>query len=194
MGGGFGALSKKYGSAAANVVEVEVILASGDIVTANACGKWHELFWASRGGGGGMFAVTTSVTYLTHPLPQNMGDCQGSISAFDEASFLALLEQMLLLIEQGLGGPDWGGQVYILPGFTVSLWVTTTLNHTAAHSLLSDGLFDWAAAQPQSFYVTGSLQCTIVSGQCYWDPSSTSMKAAYVRSIIPGGYTGHRGE
>ena len=23
---------------------------------------------------------------------------------------------MLLLIEQGLGGPDWGGQVYILPG------------------------------------------------------------------------------
>ena len=36
QGGGFGSLSRRYGTAAGNMLEAEVVLASGEIVTANA--------------------------------------------------------------------------------------------------------------------------------------------------------------
>jgi FAD/FMN-containing dehydrogenase len=41
-----------------------VVLPSGDVVTASA-GSNPDLFWALRGGGGGNFGVTTSMTFST---------------------------------------------------------------------------------------------------------------------------------
>jgi FAD/FMN-containing dehydrogenase len=47
-GGGHGALGATYGMAADQVLELEVVTPSGDIVIANEC-KNQDLFWAMRG-------------------------------------------------------------------------------------------------------------------------------------------------
>lgn len=55
---GFGHLSRRYGTAAGNVLQVEVVTASGEIMVANAS-QHQDLFWALRGGGGGTFGVVS---------------------------------------------------------------------------------------------------------------------------------------
>lgn len=47
-GGGHSALSSTYGMAADQVLEVEIVTASGEIVKANECQN-SDLFWAVRG-------------------------------------------------------------------------------------------------------------------------------------------------
>lgn len=47
-GGGHGALSSFYGLGCDQVLEVEIVTASGDIVKANECQN-SDLFWAVRG-------------------------------------------------------------------------------------------------------------------------------------------------
>ncbi|KAL1841735.1 hypothetical protein VTJ49DRAFT_6649 [Mycothermus thermophilus] len=68
-GGGHGILSSRYGLAADQVLEVELVTANGEIITANACQN-QDLFWAVRGGGGSTFGVLTSATIRTFPTPQ----------------------------------------------------------------------------------------------------------------------------
>ncbi|KAL8026104.1 hypothetical protein ABFX02_14G007000 [Erythranthe guttata] len=54
-GGGFGLLSRKYGVAADNVVDALLIDADGRLLNRVAMGE--EVFWAIRGGGGGVWGV-----------------------------------------------------------------------------------------------------------------------------------------
>src|SRR5206468_1686679 len=54
QGGGFGNFSKRYGTAAASLIEAEVVTADGQVRIANAHPN-PDLFWALKGGGGGTF-------------------------------------------------------------------------------------------------------------------------------------------
>jgi len=64
-------MSNQYGLGADNILEIEVVLPSGNIVTINA-NSYPDLFWAHRGGGASTFGVVTKLTYKTHPfLSQN---------------------------------------------------------------------------------------------------------------------------
>jgi FAD/FMN-containing dehydrogenase len=56
--GGFGSFSKNYGTAAANLLEAEIVTADGNVRIANTCTN-PELFWALKGGGSGSFGVVT---------------------------------------------------------------------------------------------------------------------------------------
>ena len=71
LGGGIGWLMGKHGTAADNLLSAEVVLASGEIVTASE-GTDPDLFWAIRGGGGN-FGVVTSFEYRAHPLSTVLG-------------------------------------------------------------------------------------------------------------------------
>lgn len=65
-GGGLGHLTRKLGLTIDNLLSVDMVLADGSFVTANA-GQNQDLFWAVRGGGGN-FGVITAFTFKLHPL------------------------------------------------------------------------------------------------------------------------------
>ncbi|BCI87475.1 hypothetical protein NIIDMKKI_26810 [Mycobacterium kansasii] len=66
LGGGLGANSRHAGLLCDQLTSASVVLPSGQAVTASAASN-PDLFWALRGGGGGNFGVTTSLTFATFP-------------------------------------------------------------------------------------------------------------------------------
>lgn len=66
LGGGLGAQSRHAGLMCDQLTSASVVLPGGQAVTASAAEN-PDLFWALRGGGGGNFGVTTSLTFATFP-------------------------------------------------------------------------------------------------------------------------------
>src|SRR5260370_23070461 len=112
QGVGFCSWSKKYGTAAASMLEAEVVTADGKLRVANACQN-QDLFWALRGGGGGTFGVVTRMTMMTHPLPKIFGWINGEISAKSDAAFKQLIERFLEFYRTSLSEEHWGQQAAV---------------------------------------------------------------------------------
>jgi FAD/FMN-containing dehydrogenase len=64
LGGGYSWLARSHGLAASSVTAIEIVLASGELVRANA--ESHaDLFWALRGGGGA-FGIVTAIEFRVY--------------------------------------------------------------------------------------------------------------------------------
>ena len=66
IGGGYGWLAGRFGMTCDNLLSAEVVLADGEIVTANP-EKNEDLFWGIRGGGGN-FGIVTSFEFQLYPV------------------------------------------------------------------------------------------------------------------------------
>ncbi len=105
--GGFGSFSKRYGTAAASLLEVQVVTADGTVRTANATTN-PDLFWALKGGGGGTFGIVSSLTLRLHDLPEHFGAAIATIKATSDdalCTFTSTLRQLLrgAVVQSALG-------------------------------------------------------------------------------------------
>ncbi|KAI1135146.1 FAD-binding domain-containing protein [Hypoxylon sp. FL0543] len=66
QGGGHGPLASQYGLSADQVLEWEVVTASGEVLIATR-NQHADLFWALSGGGGGTYGAAISVTLKAYP-------------------------------------------------------------------------------------------------------------------------------
>ncbi|KAL8967265.1 MAG: hypothetical protein Q9197_005521 [Variospora fuerteventurae] len=69
QGGGHGPAVQEHGLGADQVLEAQVVLANGWVVTASPC-QHPDLFLAIRGGGGSTYGVVISTTVKAHPTTQ----------------------------------------------------------------------------------------------------------------------------
>ena len=82
LGGGINHFGSQYGWAVNNVLEYEVVVANGSIVTANS-DEHSDLFWALKGGGNNYGIVTKYVT-KTYVMPSvYVGTAQWDASNLD---------------------------------------------------------------------------------------------------------------
>jgi FAD/FMN-containing dehydrogenase len=101
LGGGMGHLSRKCGLTIDNLLEAEVVLASGERVRA-AEDENADLFWAIRGGGGN-FGVVTSFLFRLH----EVGNVFGGPTFWDidqSAEVLSAYRELILAAPRELNG------------------------------------------------------------------------------------------
>jgi FAD/FMN-containing dehydrogenase len=69
LGGGFGLLGRAYGLTCDNLLSIKMVTADGKMLTADDQEN-PDLFWATRGGGGGSFGIATEFSFRVQPLSQ----------------------------------------------------------------------------------------------------------------------------
>jgi FAD/FMN-containing dehydrogenase len=108
--GGFSNFSKNYGTAAAGLLEAEVVTADGRVRIANAANH-ADLFWALKGGGGGTFGIVTRLTLRTRELPEEFGGVFFKVRAKSDAAFRTLVGILVRFYRDALFNPHWGEQI-----------------------------------------------------------------------------------
>ena len=122
--GGFGSLSKTFGTAAGSLLEAEVVTADGVARIVNQH-RDPELHWALKGGGGGGFGVVTRLTLRTHPLPGVFGGVNGRLQAKTPEAWRALVARFVAFYAERLASHPWGEQVAFRPGNVLTLSLLT---------------------------------------------------------------------
>jgi FAD/FMN-containing dehydrogenase len=168
QGGGFGSFSKKFGCAAAGVLQAEVVLASGEVVVANHH-QHPDLFWALRGGGGGTFGVVTKLYLKTHALPGNFGLMQGTITAQDDASYQDLLRRFVPFYLERINNEHWGEQIAFKATNSIEIYlVYQGIDGAQAREAWSP-LLSWLGDNDPGY--TTTTQFWDIPARRMWDPA-----------------------
>ncbi len=168
QGGGFGSWSRKYGTAAANMLEAEVVTADGRLLVANACQN-QDLFWALRGGGGGTFGIVTRLTLRTYPMPSYVGFLLGRINAKTDPAFRELLERFLAFYRQSLHNENWGEKVTVRGDNSLRLLISFHGMTAKQAEETWRPFLSWIEQQPERF--TADVHYLEVPGNKMWDAS-----------------------
>ncbi len=182
--GGFGSLSKGFGTAASGLLEAEIVTADGVVRTANACTN-PDLFWAIKGGGGGSWGVVTKLTLRTHDLPQHFGSAWGTIKAQSEDAFRRLLDRFFAFYGGNLFNPHWGEQVSIAPDNTLGLSMVCQGLDTAQVKRIWQPFFDWVKAAAKDYTVTEWLGAHATDARHWWDVEGNDSMVPDKRSGAP---------
>jgi len=167
QGGGFGSFSKRFGTAAASLLEAEVVTADGAIRIANAATN-PDLFWALKGGGGS-FGVVTRLTLRTHALPAFFGGVFGEITAASSSAFRALVARFVDFYGTSLFNEHWGEQVSLRDGRRLKLsMVFQDLDQARAEAVWAP-FFAWVRERAEySFSAAPTIMA--IPARRFWDP------------------------
>jgi len=190
QGGGFGSFSKRFGTAAASLVEAEIVTADGQIRTVNAS-RDPELLWALKGGGGGTFGVVTRMTLETHDLPATLGGMELTIEAKSDQAFERLLAEFLRFSRDALLNANWGEQVRATRGnrlvFSMAFQGLTSEEASAAWRP-----FLAKIAANCDLRTVAPFQVMALPGRRYWDGDflANIIPQAIHRDVRPGARAG----
>ncbi|HEY8023262.1 MAG TPA: FAD-binding oxidoreductase [Burkholderiaceae bacterium] len=174
--GGFNSFSKGFGTAAAGLIEAEIVTADGQVRVVNEC-KEPDLFWAIKGGGGGSFGVVTRVTLRTHDLPQFFGGAWGKIKAQSDAAYARLIARFIDFYQTELFNPHWGEHVHIRPDNVFEIDMISQGLDPAQVRAVWQPFFDWVTASPEDFVATSALVADAWDSRGWWDlEKSPSLK------------------
>jgi FAD/FMN-containing dehydrogenase len=194
--GGFGSFSKGFGTAAAGLLEAQVVTADGRALTVNECAH-PDLFWALKGGGGGSWGVVTRLTLRTHELPQFFGAAWGKIKARSDDAFRRLLTRFFEFYAASLFNPHWGEQVTIGSDNTLKLsMVCQGLDRQQVPQLWRP-FFDWVTAAREDFSVSEELGAHASPARHWWDIEGNSSMIPDRRAGAPpyhGWWEGDQGQ
>jgi FAD/FMN-containing dehydrogenase len=166
--GGFGNFSKHYGTAAASLLEAEVVTADGKIRIANACTN-PDLFWAIKGGGGGSFGVVSSVTLGVHDLPEFLGGATLEIRASSDDAFRRLLREFVGFYREQLFNDHWGEQAYISPNNLLSISMVSHGLSTEQGKNVWQRFLDRIASSRGAYSIEGTPIIGSIPAQKWWD-------------------------
>ena len=168
QGGGFGSLSKRFGTGASNLLEAEIVTADGRVRIVNAQ-REPELFFALRGGGGGTFGVVTRVTLRTDPLPEMLGAVLFKVSAKSDKAWRSLVAKIIEFYSSILFNPDWGEQLRFEDRELSINMLFHGLSADRAKAIWRPFL-DWVAASPEAYSMGGEPLVLAVPGRQFWNP------------------------
>ena len=168
--GGFGVYSKKYGLAAAALLEAEVVTADGKILIVNAC-QHPDLFWGLKGGGGGSLGVVTRLTLKTRELPAWFGVVSCSIQANSDAAYKKLIERLMNFYSEQLFNPHWGEQVRLYADNHLAI----SMNFQGIDSKQAKEVWqpfeDWVNSASQDYSWQKKLEIVSFPAKYMWDPA-----------------------
>jgi len=179
LAGGFGSHSKQFGTAAANLLEAEVVTADGQPRIANACTN-PDLYWGLKGGGGGSLGVVTRLTLRTHDLPNSFGGVFATITALSDGAFRRLIRRLIAFYADNLFNPHWGEIVTLRPGNRMDIQMAFQgLDQQQAEAIWRP-FFEWVVAlMPQDFAYQLAPTIRSIAAQHRWDP-------AFLKAYVPG--------
>lgn len=180
--GGFGSFSKRFGTAAAALLQAEIVTADGRVRTVNPF-QDPELFWALKGGGGGSWGVVTQVTLRTFDLPPLFGAVWGTIRAHSDRDFHTLIARFVDLYAERLMNPNWGEHVTLGSDNTLKLSMVCQGLDEPQVKAAWQAFFASVRGAPRSFTVVEALGTGVLPAQDWWNDA---INPGMVRDPRPG--------
>ncbi|HYV68303.1 MAG TPA: FAD-dependent oxidoreductase [Myxococcales bacterium] len=179
LAGGFGSHSKQFSTAAANLLEAEVVTADGRVRIANTCTN-PDLYWGLKGGGGSSLGVITRLTLRTYDLPNFFGGVFATIHALSDAAFRRLVSRLIAFYADNLFNPQWGEIITLRPGNQMDIRMAFQgLDQPQAEAIWRP-FFDWVvAAIPDDFAYWLGPTIRSVAARRRWDPP-------FLKAYLPG--------
>jgi FAD/FMN-containing dehydrogenase len=182
QGGGFGSFSKRFGMAAAGLLEAEIVTADGEVRIANAFTN-PDLFWAIKGGGGGSFGVLTKLTLRTRDLPDFFGAVIATVRAHSDAAFRDLIGEFIDFYRDHLFNPHWGEIVSFHGNNELSIRMVFQGLAKSEVEALWNPFFDRVRKSPEKYTIASDPIILAIPARRFWD--ADFLKKYLPRAIFP---------
>lgn len=166
--GGFGSFSKHYGTAAAGLLEAEVVTADGQVRIANASTN-PDLFWALKGGGGGTFGAVSKVTLRVREIAEWWGAAILTVKASSDNAFERLLRRFVSFYRENLFNDHWGEHVHISSDNSMSILMVCEGLDTDQVTKIWQPFLDWMSRSPSAYSMQGQPFVGTMPARHWWD-------------------------